>query len=186
MEQDRLWLLAAILSHNPKVASAKATIATAEVQAKAERHIASPTLTLTGEYANDPATKSPWLIGGAAKMFEKISDPTVAYAVRFVLELTCDRALLRRERFLEAASALAEFDVIFPPAGGTHLSAIAKILREAPDRLPDGRWIAGFCITGNSISGYYWNREDAEAPDGRRPFDLSRDTDYFVVGDALA
>lgn len=127
-----------------------------------------------------------WLIGGAAKMFEKISDPTVAYAVRFVLELTCDRALLRRERFLEAASALAEFDVIFPPAGGTHLSAIAKILREAPDRLPDGRWIAGFCITGNSISGYYWNREDAEAPDGRRPFDLSRDTDYFVVGDALA
>jgi CRISPR system Cascade subunit CasA len=68
VEQDRLWLLAAILSHNPKVASAKATIATAEVQAKAERHIASPTLTLTGEYANDPATKSPWLIGGAVDL----------------------------------------------------------------------------------------------------------------------
>ncbi|MGD9810909.1 MAG: TolC family protein [Sphingobium sp.] len=65
VENDRLWLLAAILSHDPKVATARAAVATAQAQAKAERHIVAPTLTLMGEYANDPATSSPWLIGGA-------------------------------------------------------------------------------------------------------------------------
>lgn len=68
MRPDRLWLLAAILSYDPKVAAARAAVVTAEAQAKAERHIAAPTLILTGEYANDPATSSPWLIGGAVDL----------------------------------------------------------------------------------------------------------------------
>lgn len=67
-ENDRLWLLAAILARDPKVAEARAAIATAQAQAKAQRHVASPVLTLTGEYANDPATSSPWLIGGAVDL----------------------------------------------------------------------------------------------------------------------
>ena len=62
---DRLWLLAAILANDPKVATAQAAVVTAEARAKAERHVVAPTLTLTGEYANDPSTSSPWLIGGA-------------------------------------------------------------------------------------------------------------------------
>lgn len=62
---DRLWILAAILSSDPKVAAARSAVATAGAQAKAQRNIASPILTLTGEYANDPTTASPWLIGGA-------------------------------------------------------------------------------------------------------------------------
>lgn len=66
--RDRLWLLAAILAHDPKVAAAKAGIATAQAHAKAERHVVAPTLTLTSEYANDPTTSSPWLIGGAVDL----------------------------------------------------------------------------------------------------------------------
>lgn len=62
---DRLWALAAILEHDPKVATARAAVTAAEAGAKAQRHVVSPVLTLTGEYANDPATSSPWLIGGA-------------------------------------------------------------------------------------------------------------------------
>jgi len=67
-EADRLWLLAAILANDPKIAAARAAVSTAEAKARAERHVAAPALTLTSEYANDPATSSPWLIGGAISL----------------------------------------------------------------------------------------------------------------------
>lgn len=65
---DRLWFLAALLTHDPKIAAARAALATAEAQAKAQHYVTAPTLTLTSEYANDPSTSSPWLIGGAVDL----------------------------------------------------------------------------------------------------------------------
>lgn len=62
---DRLWLFAALLQHDPRVLEARRAIASAQREAVSSRHSASPTLTLTSEYANDPATSSPWLLGGA-------------------------------------------------------------------------------------------------------------------------
>lgn len=62
---DRLSLFAAILLLDPKVETARAAIETAKAQARASRKAAGPVLTLTSEYANDPATRSPWLLGGA-------------------------------------------------------------------------------------------------------------------------
>ncbi|MBT2189427.1 TolC family protein [Sphingobium nicotianae] len=62
---DRLALFAALLEHDPKVAAARAAIATAEADARKNRQGPGPTFTLTSEYANDPSTSSPWLFGGA-------------------------------------------------------------------------------------------------------------------------
>ncbi len=61
---DRLSLFAAILILDPKVESARAATATAKAQARASRNAQGTTLTLISEYANDPATRSPWLLGG--------------------------------------------------------------------------------------------------------------------------
>lgn len=65
---DRLSLFAAILVLDPKVEAARAAIETAKAQARASRKAPGPVLTLTSEYANDPATRSPWLLGGAIDM----------------------------------------------------------------------------------------------------------------------
>lgn len=65
---DRLGLLAALVRLDPKLAEARKAIATARTQARASRQAAGPTLTLTSEYANDPATRSPWLLGGAVDL----------------------------------------------------------------------------------------------------------------------
>ncbi len=62
---DQLSLFAAILLLDPKVETARAAIETAKAQARASRKAPGPVLTLTSEYANDPATRSPWLLGGA-------------------------------------------------------------------------------------------------------------------------
>lgn len=62
---DRLALFAALLDHDPKIAQARAAIATARAEVRASRHAVGPTFTLTSEYANDPAANSPWLLGGA-------------------------------------------------------------------------------------------------------------------------
>lgn len=64
-ELDRLSLFAAILLLDPKVESARAAIESAKAQARASSKAPGPVLTLTSEYANDPATRSPWLLGGA-------------------------------------------------------------------------------------------------------------------------
>lgn len=62
---DRLALFAALLDHDPKIAQARAAIATARAEARSSRHAVGPTFTLTSEYARDPAASSPWLLGGA-------------------------------------------------------------------------------------------------------------------------
>ena len=61
---DRLSLFAAILILDPKVEAARAAIETAKAQARASRKGPGAVLNLTSEYANDPATRSPWLLGG--------------------------------------------------------------------------------------------------------------------------
>ncbi|WP_066556114.1 MULTISPECIES: TolC family protein [unclassified Sphingobium] len=61
----RLSLLAALLVHNPDVAVARAAMVTASAQEAAARQAPGATLTLSSEYANDPSTHSPWLLGGA-------------------------------------------------------------------------------------------------------------------------
>jgi len=65
---DRLALFAAMLDLDPRIAKARAAIATAAAEARASRHAVGPTFTLTSEYANDPATRSPWLLGGAVDL----------------------------------------------------------------------------------------------------------------------
>ena len=62
---DRLSVFAALLVDNPDVAAARAAITSARAQESAYRQAPGVTLTLTSEYANDPATRSPWLLGGA-------------------------------------------------------------------------------------------------------------------------
>jgi cobalt-zinc-cadmium efflux system outer membrane protein len=62
---DRLALFAALLELDPRVAEARRAVESARKDARAARKAASPTLGLTGEYANDPSTSSPWLLGGA-------------------------------------------------------------------------------------------------------------------------
>ena len=65
---NRLSLLAALLVHNPDVTAARAAIASARAQERADRQWPGATLTLSSEYANDPSTSSPWLLGGALDM----------------------------------------------------------------------------------------------------------------------
>lgn len=62
---DRLTLFAAETLYNPDVAAARAALDTAEANARAARAGPNATLTLTAEYARDPAASSPWLFGGA-------------------------------------------------------------------------------------------------------------------------
>lgn len=61
---DRLAVFAALLVHNPDVAVARAAIDSAKAGARAARTAPGPNLTLSSEYANDPSTQSPWLLGG--------------------------------------------------------------------------------------------------------------------------
>ncbi|MXO58244.1 TolC family protein [Altererythrobacter salegens] len=65
---DRLSLFAALLAYNPRIVAARGAIATAEAEAAAARHMGAPILTLTAEYARDPATTSPWLLGTQANL----------------------------------------------------------------------------------------------------------------------
>ena len=62
---DRLTLFAAETLYNPDVAAARAAHDTAAANARAARAGPNVTLTLTTEYARDPAASSPWLFGGA-------------------------------------------------------------------------------------------------------------------------
>ncbi|HEX7874875.1 MAG TPA: TolC family protein [Sphingobium sp.] len=64
VQWDRLTLFAALLAHNPDVAAASAAVDSARAGARAARAAPGPTLTLSSEYANDPSTSSPWLLGG--------------------------------------------------------------------------------------------------------------------------
>jgi outer membrane protein, heavy metal efflux system len=72
---DALSLLAAALTTNPDIARARATVASAEADAKAAQNAPGPTLTLTSEYAFNAPESSPWLFGIA-------SDITVDAGVR--------------------------------------------------------------------------------------------------------
>ncbi|WP_294332849.1 TolC family protein [uncultured Sphingomonas sp.] len=65
---DRLALFAALLTRDPKIAQARAAIATAAAEARSSRHAVGPTFTLSTEYAHDPSASSPWLLGGAANL----------------------------------------------------------------------------------------------------------------------
>ncbi|NMN05417.1 CRISPR system Cascade subunit CasA [Novosphingobium sp. SG919] len=65
---DRLSLFAAILAQDPRVAQARAAVASAKADARAARKVAAPTFTLSSEYANDPSTSSPWLLGAGANL----------------------------------------------------------------------------------------------------------------------
>lgn len=62
---DRLTLFAAGTLYNPDVIAARAALNAAEANARAARAGPNTTLTLTTEYARDPAASSPWLFGGA-------------------------------------------------------------------------------------------------------------------------
>ena len=65
---DRLALFAALLASDPRVTEARAALETARRDARSARKVGSPTLTLSSEYANDPSTSSPWLLGGAVDL----------------------------------------------------------------------------------------------------------------------
>lgn len=65
---DRLTLFAALLTRDPKIAQARAAIASAEAEARASRHAVGPTFTLSTEYARDSSTSSPWLLGGSVNL----------------------------------------------------------------------------------------------------------------------
>lgn len=62
---DRLTLFAAATLYNPDVIAARAALDTAEANARVAHAAPNVTLTLTTEYARDPAASSPWLFGGA-------------------------------------------------------------------------------------------------------------------------
>lgn len=65
---DRLMLFAAILAQDPQVAQARAALASAKADASAARKVGAPTFTLSSEYANDPSTTSPWLLGAGTNL----------------------------------------------------------------------------------------------------------------------
>ncbi len=60
---DETSLLAAALAYNPDLRATRAGAAAALAEAKAARVRPGPTLTLTAEYAFNPAESSPWLFG---------------------------------------------------------------------------------------------------------------------------
>jgi CRISPR system Cascade subunit CasA len=88
---DRLTLFAALLDHDPKVAKARAAVATAEAEARASRKSLGPTFTLTTEYAKDPSTSSPWLFGGAVDLPLDIGGQRNARLDRAVLAVVIAR-----------------------------------------------------------------------------------------------
>lgn len=61
---NRLSIFAAVLVHNPDVGAARAAILSARAQLATARQAPGATLTLSSEYAHDPSTSSPWLLGG--------------------------------------------------------------------------------------------------------------------------
>jgi CRISPR system Cascade subunit CasA len=63
---DRLALFAAILVDDPRVAAARAAVEVARRDARLAHKAASPTLSLAGDYTNDPSMPSPWQIGATA------------------------------------------------------------------------------------------------------------------------
>jgi outer membrane protein TolC len=63
---DRLSLLAFALANNPAIGEARAKALAASRSASAARLPPAATLTLTGEYANDPSASSHWLYGAAS------------------------------------------------------------------------------------------------------------------------
>jgi outer membrane protein TolC len=63
---DRLSVFAAILSDDPRVATARANVEAARRDARLARKAAMPTLSLATDYTNDPSMPSPWLIGVTA------------------------------------------------------------------------------------------------------------------------
>lgn len=65
---DRLTLFAALLTRDPRIAQARAAIASAAANARASRRAVGPTFTLSTEYAHDPSASSPWLLGGAVNL----------------------------------------------------------------------------------------------------------------------
>lgn len=65
---DRVDLFAALLVSDPRVAEARAALAVAEREAAAARKVGAPALSLTAEYANDPAATSPWALGAASTL----------------------------------------------------------------------------------------------------------------------
>jgi len=65
---DRLALFAAILAQDPQVAQSRQALAAAIADARSARKVGAPTFTLSSEYANDPSTSSPWLLGAGANL----------------------------------------------------------------------------------------------------------------------
>jgi CRISPR system Cascade subunit CasA len=65
---DRLSLFAAATIYNPDIATARAGVVTNRASAAVARQWPNSMLTLTAEYANDPATGSPWLFGGSIEL----------------------------------------------------------------------------------------------------------------------
>jgi CRISPR system Cascade subunit CasA len=63
---DRLTLFAAILADDPRVAAARGAVEAARRDARLAHKAASPTLSLAGDYTNDPSMPSPWQIGATA------------------------------------------------------------------------------------------------------------------------
>lgn len=62
---DETSLLAAAFSYNPDLRAARAGAEAAQAESRAARIRPGPTLTLTAEYAFNPAESSPWLFGVA-------------------------------------------------------------------------------------------------------------------------
>lgn len=65
---DRLTLFAGILAQDPRVAAARSAVEAARRDAILAHKAASPTLTLAGDYTNDPTMPSPWQIGATANL----------------------------------------------------------------------------------------------------------------------
>ena len=63
---DRLALFAAILSDDPRVAAARASVEAARRDARLAHKAASPMLSVASDYTNDPSMPSPWQIGATA------------------------------------------------------------------------------------------------------------------------
>lgn len=134
----RLSILAAILVHNPDVAAARAAIASATAQEKAERQAPGATLTLSSEYANDPATSSPWLLGGAVdvpldvggRRTARISRAAIAVAIaRYDYADTLWAARMQARRaFIDMMIATRETET------GQHLLAFRSQQQAAMER----------------------------------------------------
>ncbi|WP_353228646.1 TolC family protein [Novosphingobium sp.] len=63
---DRLTLFAAILANDPRVQAARAAVDAARRDARLARKAASPSLSLSTSYTNDPSQPAPWVVGTSA------------------------------------------------------------------------------------------------------------------------